>query len=271
MKTLSIDIETFSSVNLQKCGVYKYAESEDFEILLFGYAVDGGPVQVVDLAYGEKIPAEIINALSDEMVIKTAFNAAFERVCLSKYLGEWLEPESWHCTMIWSATLGLPLSLEGIGAVLGLEKQKLTEGKALIKYFCVPCAPTKTNGGRTRNLPEHDMEKWQQFKAYNLRDVETEMGIQEKLSRFPVSQKIWEEYHLNEEINDRGIGVDMELVKQALEIDKKSREHLTALMQDMTNLDNKRTNAQMERLLSKIPPEVLVKIQKPNRNKSKER
>ena len=250
MKTLSIDIETFSSVNLQKCGVYKYAESEDFEILLFGYAVDGGPVQVVDLACGEKIPAEIINALSDETVIKTAFNAAFERVCLSNYLGEWLEPESWHCTMIWSATLGLPLSLEGVGAVLGLEKQKLTEGKALIKYFCVPCAPTKTNGGRTRNLPEHDMEKWQQFKAYNLRDVETEMGIQEKLSRFPVPQKIWEEYHLNEEVNDRGIGVDMVLVKQALEIDKKSREHLTALMQDMTNLDNPNSVQQMKSWLA---------------------
>lgn len=250
MKTLSIDIETFSSVNLQKCGVYKYAESEDFEILLFGYAVDGGAVQVVDLACGEKIPAEIIKALSDETVIKTAFNAAFERVCLSKYLGEWLEPESWHCTMIWSATLGLPLSLEGVGAVLGLEKQKLTEGKALIKYFCVPCVPTKTNGGRTRNLPKHDMEKWQQFKAYNLRDVETEMGIQKKLSRFPVPQKIWEEYHLNEEINDRGIGVDMVLVKQALEIDQKSREHLTALMQNMTNLDNPNSVQQMKSWLA---------------------
>lgn len=246
MKILSIDIETFSSVNLQKCGVYKYAESEDFEILLFGYAVDGGAGQVVDLACGEKIPAEIINALSDETVIKTAFNASFERVCLSKYLDEWLEPESWHCTMIWSATLGLPLSLEGVGAVLGLEKQKLTEGKALIKYFCVPCAPTKTNGGRTRNLPEHDMEKWLQFKAYNLRDVETEMGIQEKLSRFPVPEKIWEEYHLNEEINDRGIGVDMVLVKQALAIDQKSREHLTALIQDMTNLDNPNSVQQMK-------------------------
>lgn len=250
MKTLSIDIETFSSVNLQKCGVYKYAESEDFEILLFGYAVDGGPVQVVDLACGEKIPAEILNALSDETVIKTAFNAAFERVCLSKYLAEWLEPESWHCMMIWAATLGLPLSLEGVGAVLGLEKQKLTEGKSLIKYFCVPCAPTKTNGDRTRNLPEHDMEKWQQFKAYNLRDVETEMSIQEKLLRFPVPQKIWEEYHLNEEVNDRGIGVDMVLVKQALEIDKKSREHLTALMQDMTNLDNPNSVQQMKSWLA---------------------
>ncbi len=250
MKTLSIDIETFSSVNLQKCGVYKYAESENFEILLFAYAVDGGSVQVVDLACGEKIPAEIINALSDETVIKTAFNAAFERVCLSKYLDEWLEPESWHCTMIWSATLGLPLSLEGVGTVLGLEKQKLTEGKALIKYFCVPCTPTKTNGGRTRNLPEHDMKKWQQFKAYNLRDVETEMGIQEKLSRFPVPQKIWEEYHLNEEVNDRGIGVDMVLVKQALEIDKKSREHLMALMKDMTNLNNPNSVQQMKSWLA---------------------
>ena len=246
MKMLSIDIETFSSVNLQKCGVYKYAESEDFEILLFGYAVDGGAVQVVDLACGEKIPTEIINALSDETVIKTAFNASFERVCLSKYLDEWLEPASWHCTMIWSATLGLPLSLEGVGAVLGLEKQKLTEGKSLIKYFCVPCVPTKTNGGRTRNLPEHDMEKWLQFKAYNLRDVETEMGIQEKLSRFPVPEKIWEEYHLNEAINDRGIGVDMVLVKQALAIDQKSREHLTALIQDMTNLDNPNSVQQMK-------------------------
>lgn len=250
MKVLSIDIETFSSVNLQKCGVYKYAESKDFEILLFGYAVDGRAVQVVDLACGEKIPTEIIEALTDDTVIKTAFNAAFERVCLSRYLldmgvsldsfhdnhplsqecARYLNAASWHCTMIWSATLGLPLSLEGVGAVLGLEKQKLTEGKSLIKYFCVPCVPTKVNGDRTRNLPEHDMEKWQQFKVYNFRDVETEIGIQEKLSHFPVPQKIWEEYHLNEEVNDRSIGVDMVLVKQALEIDKKSREYLTALM-----------------------------------------
>ena len=181
MKVLSIDIETFSSVNLQKCGVYKYAESEDFEILLFGYAVDGGSVQVVDLACGESIPAEVIDALTDDSVIKTEYNATFERVFLSRYLSDmgigldpfhdnhplsqecarFLNPSSWHCTMIWAATLGLPLSLEGVGAVLGLEKQKLTEGKALIKYFCVPCAPTKVNGGRTRNLPEHDMEKWQ--------------------------------------------------------------------------------------------------------------
>lgn len=250
MRTLSIDIETYSSVNLQKCGVYKYAESEDFEMLLFGYAVDGGEVQVVDLARGEKIPSEIIKALSDETIIKTAFNAAFERVCLSRHLDEWLEPESWHCTMIWAATLGLPLSLEGVGAVLGLEKQKLTEGKALIKYFCVPCAPTKTNGGRTRNLPEHNSEKWEQFKSYNLRDVETEMAIQKKLSKFPVPEKIWEEYHLNEEVNDRGIGVDMVLVEQALQIDQKSHERLTALMQDMTNLDNPNSVQQMKSWLA---------------------
>lgn len=163
MKTISIDIETYSSVSLQKAGVYKYAESDDFEILLFGYSVDGGRVKVIDLASGEKIPDDILAALSDGSVEKWAFNAQFERVCLSNYLGEWLEPDSWHCTMIWAATLGLPLSLEGVGAVLGLEKQKLAEGKNLIRYFCVPCAPTKTNGGRTRNLPEHDTEKWQFF------------------------------------------------------------------------------------------------------------
>ena len=178
MQHLSIDIETYSSVSLQKAGVYKYAESPDFDILLFGYSVDGGAVRVIDIACGEKIPTEIVDALSDESVIKWAFNAQFERVCLSNFLETWLSPDSWHCTMVWSATLGLPLSMEGVGAVLGLEKQKLTKGKNLIKYFCVPCAPTKTNGGRTRNLPQHDMEKWEQFKAYNLRDVETEMSIQ---------------------------------------------------------------------------------------------
>lgn len=173
MKSISIDIETFSSVSLQKSGVYRYAESDDFEILLFGYSVDGGEVKVVDLAVGEKIPNDIIDALTDDEVIKWAFNAQFERVCLSRYLrdngvslgGYCLDPVSWHCTMVWAATLGLPLSLEGVGAVLGLEKQKLTEGKNLIKYFCVPCSPTKVNGGRTRNMPYHDLEKWTQFKA----------------------------------------------------------------------------------------------------------
>ncbi len=190
------------------CGVYKYASSPNFEILLFGYSVDGRNVEVVDVACGEEIPADIIEALSDESVIKWAFNAMFERVCLSNYLGEWLEPESWKCSMVWSATLGLPLSLENVGAVLGLEKQKLSEGKDLIRYFCVPCKPTKANGGRTRNLPEHDQEKWERFKAYNLRDVETEMQIQQRLVKFPVPDFVWEEYWQDQEINDRGIGVE---------------------------------------------------------------
>lgn len=250
MQNLSIDIETYSSVNLQKAGVYKYAESPDFDILLFGYSVDGGAVQVIDFACGEKIPAEIVDALSDESVIKWAFNAQFERVCLSNYLDTWLSPDSWHCTMVWSATLGLPLSLEGVGAVLGLEKQKLTEGKNLIKYFCVPCAPTKSNGGRTRSLPQHDMEKWEQFKAYNLRDVETEMSIQKKLSRFPVPDSIWDEYHLDQEINDRGIGLDMTLVEQAIAIDSISRKNLTQQIQNLTDLDNPNSVAQMKGWLS---------------------
>ena len=168
MNSIEIDIETYSDVDLSKCGVYKYSSSPNFEILLFGFSVDGGEVEVVDVACGEEIPADILAALSDESVIKWAFNAMFERVCLSNYLGEWLEPESWKCSMVWSATLGLPLSLENVGAVLGLEKQKLSEGKELIRYFCVPCKPTKTNGGRTRNLPEHDREKWERFKEYNL-------------------------------------------------------------------------------------------------------
>lgn len=254
MRTLSIDIETYSSVNLQKSGVYKYASSDDFEVLLFGYSVDGGAVQVVDLALEEVIPQEILDALKDDEVIKWAFNASFERICLSAFLGmpvgEYLSPESWRCSMIWSATLGLPLSLEGVGAVLGLEKQKLTEGKSLIKYFCVPCTATKANGGRTRNLPMHDMEKWNSFKAYNLRDVETEMGIQQKLARFPVPNDIWDEYHLNEEINDRGIGIDMVFVEGALAMDAKSKKNLTETIQNITNLDNPNSVQQMKNYLA---------------------
>ena len=250
MRTLSIDIESYSDVDLSKCGVYKYASSPAFEILLFGYAVDGGDVQVVDLACGEQIPDEIISALSDTSVTKWAFNAMFERVCLSNFLGEWLEPEGWHCTMVWSATLGLPLSLETAGAALGLEKQKLTEGKDLIRYFCVPCKPTKANGGRTRNRSEHDPGKWERFKAFNLRDVETEMQIQKRLSNFPVPDAIWEEYHLDQEINDRGIGVDMELVQQAIAIDARSRERLTAAMQELTELENPNSVQQMKQWLA---------------------
>lgn len=266
MKSLSIDIETYSSVNLQKSGVYRYAESDDFEILLFGYSVDGGEVKVIDLAMGEQIPEDIIAALTDETVVKWAFNAQFERVCLSRHLSDmsisldpyydnhplsqecarYLNPSSWHCTMIWSATLGLPLSLEGVGSVLGLEKQKLSEGKNLIKYFCVPCNPTKINGGRNRNMPKHDMEKWLLFKQYNIRDVETEMGIQNKISRFPVPESLWDEYHLDQEINDRGVGIDMQLVSYAIAFDERSKKQLTLQMQNLTNLDNPNSVQQMK-------------------------
>nr|WP_304577342.1 DNA polymerase [uncultured Acetatifactor sp.] len=250
MRFVSIDIETYSDVDLSKCGVYKYASSPNFEILLFGYSVDGGEVRVVDLCQGENIPADILAALSDESVIKWAFNAMFERVCLSNYLGEWLEPESWKCSMVWSATLGLPLSLENVGAVLGLEKQKLSEGKDLIRYFCVPCKPTKTNGGRTRNLPEHDQEKWGRFKAYNLRDVEAEMQIQQRLAKFPVPDFVWEEYWQDQEINDRGIGVDMEMVAQAIAMDGRSKSELSAAMQELTELENPNSVQQMKQWLS---------------------
>ncbi len=250
MRSISIDIETFSDVDLSKCGVYKYASSPNFEILLFGYSVDGGDVQVVDLCQGEEIPADILAALSDESVTKWAFNAMFERVCLSNYLGEWLEPESWKCTMVWSATLGLPLSLENVGAVLGLEKQKLSEGKDLIRYFCVPCKPTKANSGRTRNLPEHDREKWGRFKAYNLRDVEAEMQIQQRLAKFPVPDFVWEEYWQDQEINDRGIGVDMEMVAKAIAMDGRSKSELSAAMQELTELENPNSVQQMKQWLS---------------------
>ena len=249
MRCISIDIESYSDVDLSKCGVYKYSSSQNFEILLFGYSVDGGDVKVIDLACGEKIPAEILAALSDESVTKWAFNAMFERVCLSNYLGEWLEPESWKCSMVWSATLGLPLSLENVGAVLGLEKQKLTEGKDLIRYFCVPCKPTKANGGRTRNLPEHDRERWERFKAYNLRDVEAEMQIQQRLVKFPMPDFVWEEYWQDQEINDRGIGVDMEMVRNAIAMDGRSKSELSAAMQELTELENPNSVQQMRQWL----------------------
>ena len=250
LKTLSLDLETFSDVDLSKCGVYKYASSPAFEILLFGYSVDGGAVQVVDLACGGEIPADILAALEDENVMKWAYNAQFERICLSRFLGfpvgSYLDPSSWHCSMVWAATLGLPMSLENVGTVLGLEKQKLTEGKELIRYFCVPCKPTKTNGGRVRNLPEHDMEKWQRFKAYNLRDVEAEMQIQQRLVKFPVSDFVWEEYRQDQEINDRGIGVDMDMVRQAIAMDGRSKSELSVAMKKLTELENPNSVQQMK-------------------------
>ena len=272
--TLSIDVETFSDVDLKKCGVYKYAESPNFEVLLFGASVDGGEVTVYDLASGDTVPEEIIKALSDDSVIKWAYNASFERVCLSVWLRRnypqhfssysiegdtvwnYLDPSSWRCSLVWGAYMGLPLSLEGIGKVLKLENQKMAEGKALIRYFCVPCKPTKANGGRTRNLPEHDPVKWSTFIAYNKRDVETEMAIQQKLSKFPVPNFLWAEYHLDQEINDRGIQLDMVLVEQAIDIDERSREELSAKMRQLTALENPNSVQQMKEWLTKHGLEV---------------
>ena len=268
IREMSIDLETYSDVNISKCGAYKYAESDQFEILLFGVSINGGPVQVYDLACGDTIPDEILAALSDESITKWAFNASFERICLSNWLkrhrpeyfygysipedpaSKYLDPLSWKCSMIWSAYLGLPLSLAGAGAVLGLEEQKLTEGKDLIRYFCVPCKPTKANGGRTRNLPQHDSEKWIRFKEYNRRDVEVEMSIQKRLAKYPVPEQIWDEYHLDQEINDRGIALDMVMVENAILFDERSRADLTASMQDITGVDNPNSVAQMKQWLS---------------------
>lgn len=261
---LSIDLETKSGTDLSKSGVYRYVEDDDFEILLFGYSINGGEVYVVDMACGEQIPEDVLRAVADENVVKWAFNAAFERICLSTWLrkhrpdlfasysipedsvGNYLNPVSWRCSMIWAAYIGLPLSLEGVGAVLKLQDQKMSEGKALIKFFSVPCKATKTNGGRTWNRPEHAPDKWATFKAYNKRDVEVEMSIQKALARFPVPDSVWEEYHISEEINDRGIGLDKQMVKQAIELDALSRDELSAEMQRLTNMDNPNSVAQMK-------------------------
>lgn len=260
MKTLSIDLETYSSADIGKTGVYRYSESPDFEILLFGYSIDGAPVQLVDLTCGERVPEEVRDALSDPSVTKWAFNASFERICLSRWLGlpsgTYLEPDQWRCSMIWSAYLGLPLSLAGVGAVLKLDKQKLDTGKDLIRYFCKPCRPTKKNGGRTRNLPRHDPGKWEQFKSYNLRDVETEMEIQKKLARFPVPEFVWDEYHLDQEINDRGIRVDMQMVENAIDVDGWSRFDLKTQLQDLTALENPNSVAQMKAWLTQHGMEI---------------
>ena len=260
MKNLSIDLETYSSVDINKAGVYRYSESPDFEVLLFGYSVDGAPAQVVDLACCESIPAEIQEALVDPAVTKWAFNASFERVCLSRFLGlpsgTYLEPQQWRCSMVWSAYLGLPLSLAGVGAVLKLEKQKLATGKDLIKYFCQPCEPRKSNNGRTRNHPTDAPDKWAMFKAYNLRDVDTEVAIQEKLSRFPVPEFVWDEYHLDQEINDRGIRLDMKVVENAIQFDALSRAELMEKMQSLTALENPNSVAQMKAWLAKHGMEI---------------
>ena len=251
MKRLSIDLETFSSIDLGKSGVYKYAESEDFEILLFAYSIDDGEVKVIDLASGEIIPEEILSALSDENIEKWAFNANFERVCLSRFLGKRLNPKGWYCTMIWSAYLGLPLSLEKVGEVLKLDKQKMNEGKALIRYFSIPCKPTKTNGMRTRNLPHHDLGKWSTFKEYNQRDVETEMAIKKKLSAFPMPQSEWENYWIDQNINDRGILIDEVLVDSAIKFDEILREENMLRAIELTSLENPNSPLQLKEWLNK--------------------
>ena len=254
MKTINIDIETFSSINISKSGIYKYVESEDFEVLLFAYSIDGGKTEIVDIANGEELSEEIIQALLDDNVIKWAFNAQFERICLSRFLkltkGTYLNPKSWRCTMIWSAYMGLPFSLEGVGKVLGLEKQKLIEGKDLIKYFCVPCTPTKSNGFRNRNFPYHDRIKWKTFKTYNIRDVDTEKEIQCKLMKFPVPDFIWEEYNLDQEINDRGIKVDLDFVNRVIALDEKVRTKLMSELQILTELENPNSVVQLKGWLS---------------------
>jgi len=260
MNYLSIDIETYSSINLAKSGVYRYCEAEDFEILLFGYSVDGGEEKVVDLTRGEKIPKNIISAIYDDGIIKWAFNATFERICLSHHLGlstgTYLDPSSWRCTMIWSAYLGLPLSLMGVGAVLGLQRQKLSEGKDLIRYFCTPCNPTITNGGRTRNEADDAPDKWSLFIEYNKRDVEVEIAIHQRLCRFPVPDAIWDEYHLDQGINDRGVLVDKNLVGNAIRMDKRAREELVARMKDLTDLENPNSVSQVKTWLSENGLEV---------------
>ena len=274
MKTLLIDIEASSDQDLSKSGVYKYAESKNFKLLLFGYSVDSGEIKVIDTAKGELIPDKILMALSEKSITKWAFNASFERICLSVYLrrnypqyfksysinedtvGNYLDPHGWKCTMTWAAYMGLPLSLKAVGKVLNLSEQKMDEGKALIKYFSVPCKPTKANGGRTRNLPEHDIKKWKIFKEYNKRDVEVELGIEQKLCKFPVPDFVWEEYWLDQEINDRGIALDMDLVKSAINIDIITKDKLKSTVQEMTGIDNPNSVQQMKEWLSNNDLEV---------------
>ena len=268
IKTLSIDLETRSGADISKAGLYRYAEDPDFDVLLFGVSVNHGPVEVYDLANNDTIPEEILAALSDNNVTKFAYNASFERICLSEWLKryhpehfksygtegdpvqEYLDPAGWKCTLVWAAYNGLPLGLDRVGAVLGFEEQKLKEGKELIKYFCCPCKATKANGGRTWNLPFHAPEKWELFKKYNARDVQVELQIQERLSKYPVPDSLWEEYHLDQQINDRGIMVDQEMVSQALRIDEISKCSLTARLQQITGLSNPNSVMQMKDYLA---------------------
>jgi DNA polymerase len=252
MHVISIDIETFSDIDLGKCGVYRYAESPSFDILLFSYSMDDGQIKLIDLASGEKLPEEIINALMDESIIKTAFNANFERVCLMKYLCRvlgkevYLDPSSWRCSEVQAAMLGLPLHLEGVAQVLQLEEQKMSEGKALIRYFCMPCKPTAANGGRTRNLPSDAPEKWEQFKAYNIRDVEVELAIRKKLEKYPIPEAEHDLYILDQKINDRGFQADMNFVMQAITCDRQFSVAATEKAYELTGLENPNSVAQLK-------------------------
>ena len=243
---LSMDIECFSDVDLIKCGVYAYADSPAFEILLFAYSFDGGETQIIDLAQGEKLPAEVEDAIFDVSVTKTAYNANFERTCLSKYFGRYIPPESWHCSAVQAAMLALPRSLEDVGRVLGLDEQKMKEGKELIRYFCVPCKPTKANGGRTRNLPCHAPEKWELFKTYCKRDVDVEKSIRRKLHNFPIPESEMELYRLDQRINDRGVLVDMGLVEQAIACERLHKEVVTKRAYELTGLENPNSVAQLK-------------------------
>ncbi len=245
-RILGIDIETFSDVDLIKCGVYAYADSPAFEVLLFAYCFDGGETRVIDLAQGEVLPEEVAEAVFDGSVVKTAFNANFERTCLSKYFGRYLPPDSWHCSAVQAAVLALPRSLEDVGAVLGLDERKMKEGRELIRYFCVPCKPTKANGGRRRNLPCHAPEKWEVFKRYCRRDVDVEKAIRRKLGKFPIPEGEMEVYRLDQRINDRGVLVDMGLVRQAVRCERLHKEVVTERAYELTGLENPNSVAQLK-------------------------
>ena len=259
-KILGIDLETYSDVDLGKCGVYRYVEG-DFHILLFAYAFDDDPVKIVDMACGEKLPQEVVEAIFDPEIIKCAWNAAFERTCLSQYFGQQLSPDSWRCSMVHAASLSLPLSLKNAAAVLKTGEQKDRAGEDLIKYFSVPCKPTKTNGGRTRNLPEHALEKWQQFKDYCLQDVRTERDIRKVLERFPMQDHEWDFYHLDQRINDRGVLIDRQLVEQAITCDMLQSEEMTKKAYELTGLENPNSVSQLKSWLEErgIPVDSLGK------------
>ena len=250
MSLLAIDIETYSDVDLTKCGVYAYCDSPQFEILLFAYAFDEEETEIIDLACGEHLPQRVLDALEDTAVIKTAFNAAFERTCISKYLGKKLPPVSWQCTAVQSAMLALPLSLDGVGEVLNIKRKKLKEGTDLVRFFSMPCKPTKANGGRTRNLPSDEPEKWTRFKAYCIRDVDAEREIRQKLRNYPIPESEMRLYQMDQEINDRGILVDQELVANAILCDTQYKEAVTARAYELTGLENPNSPAQIKGWLS---------------------